>query len=45
MRLIAVVMGEPTSTIRNSEVSALLDYGYNWKFKIYGLGDVISLRI
>lgn len=29
MRLIAVVMGEPTSTIRNSEVSALLDYGYN----------------
>lgn len=29
MRLIAVVMGEPTSTIRNSEISALLDYGYN----------------
>lgn len=29
MRLIAVVMGEPTSSIRNSEVSALLDYGYN----------------
>ena len=29
MRLIAVVMGEPTSNIRNSEVSALLDYGYN----------------
>lgn len=29
MRLIAVVMGEPTSSIRNSEVSTLLDYGYN----------------
>lgn len=29
MRLIAVVMGEPTSNIRNSEMSALLDYGYN----------------
>lgn len=29
MRLISVVMGEPTSSIRNSEVSALLDYGYN----------------
>lgn len=29
MRVIAVVMGEPTSTTRNKEVSALLDYGYN----------------
>lgn len=29
MRLITVVMGEPTSNIRNSEVSTLLDYGYN----------------
>lgn len=29
MRLIAVVMGEPTSQDRNSDVSALLDYGYN----------------
>lgn len=29
MRLIAVVMGEPTTNIRNSEVSSLLDYGYN----------------
>jgi len=29
MRLIAVVMGEPTSAIRNAEVSALIDYGYN----------------
>jgi D-alanyl-D-alanine carboxypeptidase (penicillin-binding protein 5/6) len=29
MRLIAVVMGEPSSNIRNSEMSTLLDYGYN----------------
>lgn len=29
MRLIAVVMGEPDSTVRNSEVSAMLDYGYS----------------
>lgn len=29
MRLIAVAMGEPTSNTRNSEVSSLLDYGYN----------------
>lgn len=29
MRLIAVVMGEPSGNIRNNEVSSLLDYGYN----------------
>lgn len=29
MRLIAVVMGEPSGSIRNNEVSSLLDYGYN----------------
>ncbi len=29
MRLIAVVMGEADSTVRNSEVSAMLDYGYS----------------
>lgn len=29
MRLIAVVMGSPSSKIRNAEVSRLLDYGYN----------------
>jgi D-alanyl-D-alanine carboxypeptidase (penicillin-binding protein 5/6) len=28
MRLIAVVMGEPDSTVRNSEATAMLDYGY-----------------
>jgi len=30
MRLIAVVMGEPTSKIRNKEVSEMLDYGFSW---------------
>jgi len=36
MRLIAVVMGEPTSNIRNSEMSTLLDYGYNlWQKEVY----------
>ena len=29
MRVIAVVMGEPTSNVRNDEVSNLIDYGYN----------------
>lgn len=29
MRVIAVVMGEETSNIRNQEVSALIDYAYN----------------
>ena len=29
MRVIAVVMGEDSSTTRNSEVSRLLDYAYN----------------
>lgn len=29
MRLIAVVMGEADSNVRNNEVSAMLDYGYN----------------
>lgn len=28
MRLIAAVMGEPTSALRNSEVSSMLDYGF-----------------
>ena len=36
MRIIAVVMGEETSNIRNQEVSVLLDYGYNlWEREIY----------
>ena len=29
MRLITVVMGEPSSTIRSSETAAMLDYGFN----------------
>ena len=29
MRLISVVMGEPSSKIRNSETTAMLDYGFN----------------
>ena len=29
MRLIGVLMGEPTSKIRNEEMSSLLDYGFN----------------
>lgn len=29
MRLITVVMGEPTSAIRNSETTSMLDYGFN----------------
>jgi len=28
MRLIAVAMGEPTSALRNSEISSMLDYGF-----------------
>lgn len=38
MRLIAVVFGEPDSAIRNNEVSAMLDYGFN----VYGLEKVLS---
>ena len=42
MRLIAVAMGEPTSSIRNSEVSALLDYGYNlFQSDVYLTKDTI----
>ena len=29
LRLITVVMGEPTSSIRNSETTSMLDYGFN----------------
>lgn len=34
MRLIATVMGEESSSIRNNEISALLDYGYA-KYKMF----------
>lgn len=39
MRLISTAMGEETSTIRNAEISALLDYGYA-KYKMYQLVDI-----
>lgn len=29
MRLITVVMGEPSSSVRNSETTSMLDYGFN----------------
>ena len=34
MRLVSTVMGEETSTVRNAEISSLLDYGYA-KYKMY----------
>ena len=44
MRLIGVVMGEPDSSIRNDEVSTMLDYGfaqYNLK-NILKKGDIVK---
>lgn len=38
MRLIAVVMGEPSSAIRNSEVTGMLDYGFN----TYQINSILS---
>ena len=40
MRLITVVMGEPSSSIRNSETTAMLDYGFN----TYEVNTLISLN-
>ena len=46
MRLIAVAMGEPTSNTRNSEVSNLLDYGYNmYQSEIYVTKDKVLERV
>ena len=46
MRLIAVVMGEENSNTRNSEVSALLDYGYNlFKKETYITTDEVIDRV
>lgn len=46
MRVIAVVMGEPTSNIRNEEVSSLLDYAYNvYKKDTYLTKDEILKEI
>lgn len=38
MRLITVVMNEPSSQIRNSETSSMLDYGFN----MYGVDVVLD---
>lgn len=38
MRLITVVMGEPSSSIRNSETTAMLDYGFN----TYAIDQILS---
>lgn len=38
MRLIAVVFGEPNSSIRNDEVSKMLDFGYN----VYDLEQILT---
>ncbi len=46
MRLIAVVMGEPTSNIRNAEVTAMLDYGFNlYQNEIYVTDEEVLGRI
>src|SRR5574344_538755 len=44
MRVVAVVMGEPESTTRNSEVSTMLDYSYaQYKIdKLYNKGDIVG---
>ena len=38
MRLITVTMGEPTSAIRNSETTTMLDYGFN----TYQIDQILS---
>ena len=38
MRLITVVMNEPTSQIRNSETTSMLDYGFN----MYGIDQILN---
>lgn len=43
-RVIAVVMGEPTSSVRNAEVARMLDWAFQqFEFvKLYGAGDVVG---
>ena len=42
MRLIAVAMGEPTSNIRNAEIGAMLDYGFNlYQSEVYVTEDEV----
>lgn len=38
MRLITVVMGEPSSAVRNSETTSMLDYGFN----TYQINTILS---
>ena len=38
MRLITVVMNEPTSQIRNSETTSMLDYGFN----MYSIDQILD---
>ena len=38
MRLIAIVFGEPDSSMRNKEISSMLDYGYN----VYDIEKLLS---
>ena len=46
MRLISVAMGEPTSNIRNAEVTAMLDYGFNlYQNEIYVTNDKILDKV
>ena len=44
LRLIGVVMGETTSKIRNTEMTSMLDYGFNQYTvdKLFNKGDVVS---
>lgn len=43
-RLVAVVMGEPTSPTRNAEISQMMDYGFaNYKSEVlYKQGEVVE---
>lgn len=44
LRLIGVIMGETTSKIRNTEMTSMLDYGFNQYTvdKLFNKGDVVS---
>ncbi len=46
MRLIAVVMGEPNTKIRNKEVSEMLDYAFNQytNYIVYRKGELIAKK-
>ncbi|SFJ28791.1 D-alanyl-D-alanine carboxypeptidase (penicillin-binding protein 5/6) [Thermoflavimicrobium dichotomicum] len=46
MQVIAVVMGEPDSKIRNKEVSQMLDYAFNQytNLMVYKKGDLIARK-